>query len=296
MAPSPSAAARPSSSSPPSPPRASRKGRTGSRSPSTTAKKPPPSARFPGGYFSREGRPSEKEILTARMTDRPLRPLFPKGYLYDTQIIAIAAQRRWRERSRHALHQWRQRRADGLRYPVCRPRGRRARRPGASGSSSRIPTHAQRVNSDLDMVYVGNENEVDHDRRRAPTSCPRRTSSRRWSLRRATPAPSSWRRRNSPPRWASPSASLDPMLVERRAARSRLRRRRRPHRGRPLHAEQSGPHQGRGRAQGGSRNRHQGEAPGSDAISRSPRLSITCRRRPSASPSWTSRSAATAAR
>ena len=35
--------------------------------------------RFPGGYFKREGRPTEKEILTCRMTDRPLRPLFPKG-------------------------------------------------------------------------------------------------------------------------------------------------------------------------------------------------------------------------
>ncbi|MCX8512464.1 MAG: polyribonucleotide nucleotidyltransferase, partial [Chthoniobacteraceae bacterium] len=45
--------------------------------------------KFPGGYFRREGRPSEKEILTSRMTDRPLRPLFPKGYLYDTQIITV---------------------------------------------------------------------------------------------------------------------------------------------------------------------------------------------------------------
>ena len=44
---------------------------------------------FPGGYFKREGRPTEKEVLTCRMTDRPLRPLFPKGYLYDTQIIAL---------------------------------------------------------------------------------------------------------------------------------------------------------------------------------------------------------------
>ena len=35
--------------------------------------------KFPGGYFKREGRPSEKEILTCRMTDRPLRPLFPQG-------------------------------------------------------------------------------------------------------------------------------------------------------------------------------------------------------------------------
>jgi polyribonucleotide nucleotidyltransferase len=36
--------------------------------------------RFPGGFFKRESRPSEKEILTCRMTDRPIRPLFPKSY------------------------------------------------------------------------------------------------------------------------------------------------------------------------------------------------------------------------
>ena len=45
--------------------------------------------KFPGGYFKREGRPSEKETLTSRMTDRPLRPLFPKGYFYDTQVISV---------------------------------------------------------------------------------------------------------------------------------------------------------------------------------------------------------------
>lgn len=45
--------------------------------------------RIPGSYFRREiGRPSEKETLTARFIDRPLRPRFPKGYRYDTQIIA----------------------------------------------------------------------------------------------------------------------------------------------------------------------------------------------------------------
>ncbi len=45
--------------------------------------------RIPGGYFKREGRPSEKEILTCRLTDRPLRPLFPEGYLHETQIISM---------------------------------------------------------------------------------------------------------------------------------------------------------------------------------------------------------------
>ena len=42
--------------------------------------------RFPGGYFKRESRPSEKEILTARVTDRPIRPLFPDGYYNEVQI------------------------------------------------------------------------------------------------------------------------------------------------------------------------------------------------------------------
>jgi polyribonucleotide nucleotidyltransferase len=45
--------------------------------------------RIPGGFFKREGRPTEKEILTCRMTDRPIRPLFPKGYLHETQIISF---------------------------------------------------------------------------------------------------------------------------------------------------------------------------------------------------------------
>ena len=44
--------------------------------------------RIPGGFFKREGRPSEKEIITCRITDRPLRPLFPKGYFDETQIVS----------------------------------------------------------------------------------------------------------------------------------------------------------------------------------------------------------------
>jgi len=43
--------------------------------------------RFPGGYFKREGRPSEKEILTSRLCDRPCRPLFPEGFLNEVQLI-----------------------------------------------------------------------------------------------------------------------------------------------------------------------------------------------------------------
>ncbi len=45
--------------------------------------------KIPGGFFKREGRPSEKEILTARLIDRPIRPLFPKGFINDVQVVAI---------------------------------------------------------------------------------------------------------------------------------------------------------------------------------------------------------------
>lgn len=44
--------------------------------------------KIPGGFFKREGKPSEREILNSRLVDRPIRPLFPAGYFYDTQVIA----------------------------------------------------------------------------------------------------------------------------------------------------------------------------------------------------------------
>ncbi|MCK4597039.1 polyribonucleotide nucleotidyltransferase, partial [bacterium] len=43
--------------------------------------------KIPGGFFKREGRPGEKEVLSARLVDRPIRPLFPKGYMNEVQII-----------------------------------------------------------------------------------------------------------------------------------------------------------------------------------------------------------------
>jgi len=45
--------------------------------------------RIPGGFFKREGRPTEKEILTCRMIDRPIRPLFPEGFNHETQIVGL---------------------------------------------------------------------------------------------------------------------------------------------------------------------------------------------------------------
>jgi polyribonucleotide nucleotidyltransferase len=47
------------------------------------------SGRIPGGFFKREGKPAEKEVLTSRMIDRPTRPLFPEGWRFETQIIAL---------------------------------------------------------------------------------------------------------------------------------------------------------------------------------------------------------------
>src|SRR3954471_18853488 len=47
------------------------------------------SGRIPGGFFKREGKPAEKEVLTSRCIDRPVRPLFPDGWRYETQIIAL---------------------------------------------------------------------------------------------------------------------------------------------------------------------------------------------------------------
>jgi polyribonucleotide nucleotidyltransferase len=115
--------------------------------------------KFPGGYFKREGRPSEKEILTCRMTDRPLRPLFPRGYLYDTQIIGILL-------SADGEHDPDILFVNGASAALCvsdipfaGPVG--AVRVGRiDGQFVANPVHSQRAASDLDLVYVGTENEV----------------------------------------------------------------------------------------------------------------------------------------
>jgi len=115
--------------------------------------------KFPGGYFKREGRPTEKETLTARMTDRPLRPLFPKGYFYDTQVISILLSADG-ENDPDILS------INGASAALCvsdipfaGPIG--AVRVGrVDGQLVVNPTHSQRQLSDLDLVYVGNQNEV----------------------------------------------------------------------------------------------------------------------------------------
>jgi len=45
--------------------------------------------KIPGGYFKREGRPTEKEVLTSRLIDRPMRPLFPKGFIRRHRVLSL---------------------------------------------------------------------------------------------------------------------------------------------------------------------------------------------------------------
>jgi polyribonucleotide nucleotidyltransferase len=115
--------------------------------------------KFPGGYFKREGRPTEKEILTCRLTDRPIRPLFPKGWYNEVQVQTVVLS------------------ADGQNDPDILsiigasaalmvsdipwdgPLG--AVRVGRiKGKFVANPTHAEQAESDLDLVYVGNTDDI----------------------------------------------------------------------------------------------------------------------------------------
>jgi len=115
--------------------------------------------KFPGGYFKREGRPTEKEILTCRMTDRPLRPLFPKGYYYDTQIVALLMSADGENDSDILAMNGASAALCVSDIPFAGPIG--AVRIGrVNGQFVVNPTHAVREKSDLDLVYVGNKTEV----------------------------------------------------------------------------------------------------------------------------------------
>src|SRR5438477_6739271 len=115
--------------------------------------------KFPGGYFKREGRPTEKEILTSRLIDRPIRPIFPKGWYNEVQVQCIVLS------------------ADGENdpdmlavvgasaalmvsdIPWAGPLGA-ARIGRVKGQFVANPTHSQMLDSDLDLVYVGNESDM----------------------------------------------------------------------------------------------------------------------------------------
>ncbi|HUM02838.1 MAG TPA: polyribonucleotide nucleotidyltransferase, partial [Thermoanaerobaculia bacterium] len=115
--------------------------------------------RIPGGFFKREGRPTEKEILTCRMIDRPIRPLFPEGFNHETQIVGLVLS------------------ADGENDPdVLAINGAAAAlaintipfrnvlgavRVGRIGDRFVFnPTTKERAESDLDLVVVGTDEAV----------------------------------------------------------------------------------------------------------------------------------------
>jgi polyribonucleotide nucleotidyltransferase len=115
--------------------------------------------RFPGGYFKREGRPTEKEILTCRMIDRPIRPLFPKGWRNEVQVQIVLLS------------------ADGENDPdILAINGASAalmvsdvpwagplgavRLGRVKGQWVVNPTHSEMAESDLDLVYVGSDKEL----------------------------------------------------------------------------------------------------------------------------------------
>src|SRR6266481_3822153 len=115
--------------------------------------------KFPGGYFKREGRPAEKETLTSRMIDRPLRPLFPQGYFYDTQIISILLSADGENDPDILAMNGASAALSVSDIPFAGPIG--AVRVGrVKGQFVANPTHAERAESDLDLVYVGTENDV----------------------------------------------------------------------------------------------------------------------------------------
>ncbi len=115
--------------------------------------------RFPGGYFKREGKPSEKEILTCRLCDRPLRPLFPKGFLNEVQVISyLLATDQMNEPDVLVVNGA----SAALMIsdiPWAGPVGC-IRLGEINGEFVVNPTNEQMFESALDLIYVGNEREM----------------------------------------------------------------------------------------------------------------------------------------
>jgi polyribonucleotide nucleotidyltransferase len=115
--------------------------------------------KFPGGFIKREGRPTTKEILTARLTDRPLRPLFPPNYMNEVQIMAMTLSAD-RENDPDVLAMIGASAALSISHiPFLGPTG--SIRIGRIGKEFvPLPTHTQLEDSDLDMVVAGHRKGV----------------------------------------------------------------------------------------------------------------------------------------
>lgn len=115
--------------------------------------------KFPGGYFKREGRPTEKEILTSRLTDRPIRPLFPKGWFNEVQVQSVLLSADGENDSDVLSIIGASAALSVSDIPWDGPLG--ALRIGRiNGQFVANPTHAQMEESDMDIIYVGNTADV----------------------------------------------------------------------------------------------------------------------------------------
>jgi len=115
--------------------------------------------RFPGGYFKREGRPSEKEILTSRLCDRPCRPLFPEGFLNEVQIIGLLLSADQTHESDISMINGASASLAISDIPWNGPIAA-ARIGQVDGQFVVNPTIEQMFSSTLDLIYVGNEKDM----------------------------------------------------------------------------------------------------------------------------------------
>jgi len=110
--------------------------------------------RFPGGYIKREGKPTEKEILTSRLCDRPLRPLFPSDFLNEVQIIGLLLSTDLKHESDILMVNGASAALMCSDIPWGGPIGC-VRIAQVNGEFVINPTNNQQFDSDLDLIYVG---------------------------------------------------------------------------------------------------------------------------------------------
>ncbi|HOD46920.1 MAG TPA: polyribonucleotide nucleotidyltransferase [Opitutaceae bacterium] len=115
--------------------------------------------RFPGGYFKREGRPSEKEILTSRLCDRPCRPLFPEGFLNEVQIIGQLLSADLKNEADIPMVNGASAALAISDIPWAGPIAA-VRVAQIDGKFVANPTIEEMFQSSLDLIYVGNEKDM----------------------------------------------------------------------------------------------------------------------------------------
>lgn len=115
--------------------------------------------RFPGGYFKREGKPSEKEVLTSRLCDRPLRPLFPEGFMNEVQVIGMLLSADLENEPDVLMVNGASAALMCSDIPFHGPIGC-VRIAEVKGEFVVNPTNDQLFDSKLDLIYVGNEKDM----------------------------------------------------------------------------------------------------------------------------------------